>query len=145
MIWAWMETSRAETGSPRARHGRLHREGPGDADPLALASRELVGVAPGHSRQEPRVAEELLNAGLPCRALGHDAVHGQGLRDDLAHRHPRVERAVRVLEDDLHLPPHGPELGWRGRRQVLALEKDGAAGQLLQLEHAAACRGLAAA
>ena len=45
MIWAWMETSSAETGSSAMISFGPQRERPGDADPLPLAARELVRVA----------------------------------------------------------------------------------------------------
>src|SRR6266496_1268350 len=125
--------------------GRLHGERARDAHPLALAPRELVRIALRHGGQEARVTEKLLDARLAGRAVGDDAVDGQGLGDHLAHRHARVERAVRVLEDDLHLPAYRAELGGRRGRQVLALEKDRTAGRLLELEDAPARGGLAAA
>ena len=45
MIWAWMETSRAETGSSHDDELGIQGQGPGDADPLALPAGELVRVA----------------------------------------------------------------------------------------------------
>ena len=38
------------------------------------------------------------------------ALGEQALADDVADRHPRVERPERVLEDDLHLAPERPQL-----------------------------------
>ncbi len=124
---------------------RLHGQRPGDADALALAARQLVRVPAGHGGQQARVAEQLVDprgAGGPVR---HDAVDGERLRDDLAHRHPRVERAVRVLEDDLHAPAHPAQLGVRELRHVPALEDHLAAGGRLEPEDGAAGGGLAAA
>ena len=88
MICAWIETSRA--------------------DPLALAPRQLVRIAQGHCGQEPGPVQERLHARLAGTPLGDDPVDAQGLGDDLADGHPRVERAVRILEDDLDTPPHRP-------------------------------------
>ena len=81
-------------------------------------------------------------AGAP---LGDDPVDAQGLGDDLADGHPRVERAVRILEDDLDPPPHRPQLDLSELRQVAALEDHLAAGRPLELEDAAARGRLAAA
>src|SRR5439155_1057906 len=89
---------------------RLHGEGARDAHALALAARELVRIAPGHGREQAGVAEQLLDPRLPGRAVGDDAVHGQRLGDDLSHGHSRVERAVGVLEDDLHLASYRARL-----------------------------------
>ena len=47
--------------------GRLHRQRPGDADPLALAPRELVRVAAGVLGQEPDAAEEVGARAPPAR------------------------------------------------------------------------------
>ena len=53
-----------------------------------------------------------------CPALDRcaDAVHGERLGDDLADGHARVERRVRVLEDELHLAAE--------RLEGLALERE---------------------
>src|SRR5262249_56138797 len=78
-------------------------------------------------------------------AVGHDAVHAERLCDDLPHRHARVQRAVGILEYDLHLPPHRAQLGGRSGREILALEEDGPARGLLELEDTTPGGRLAAA
>ena len=62
-------------------------------------------VAVRVARVEADDVEQLADpdAAVAARA---DPVHDQRLADDVADRHPRVERRVRVLEDDLHLAPH---------------------------------------
>ncbi len=74
-----------------------------------------------------------------------DAVDQQRLAHDVARRHARVERGERVLEDDLHLPPVGPQLGLRQADDLLALDLDRARGRLDEAQHGAAGRRLAAA
>ena len=88
----------------------LERERPGDADPLALAAGELVRIAPGVVAAQADDLERVLDllVALPCRSL--IALGEQALADDVADRHPRVQRPERVLEDDLHPAAQRPQL-----------------------------------
>src|SRR5262249_54090614 len=74
-----------------------------------------------------------------------DPVHRQGFGNDLPHRHARIERAVRVLEDDLHLAADRPQIVVAQLREIAPLEDHFAARRALELENAAAGRRLAAA
>src|SRR5581483_9370067 len=76
---------------------------------------------------------------------GADALDDQRLAQDRAGPHPRVERGVGVLEHELDLPALPPVLPAAGRRQVLALEMDRAAGGRLQADDQPGDRGLATA
>ena len=67
------------------------------------------------------------------------------LFDDVAGAHARVERRVRILKDDLHVPPRLTHLRARQLKDVPAPEQDLAGRRLDQAEHAAAGRALAAA
>ena len=136
-ICAWIETSSAETGSSQTISFGAERERAGDADSLALAARELVRVAVREARVEADHVEQLADPDAPVLARA-DPVHDQRLADDVADRHARVERRVRVLEDDLHLAPHLAELLAAELRQLDALEPHRAGGRLQQLEHAVA-------
>jgi hypothetical protein len=144
MICAWIETSSAER-LVADDQGRLERERPRDADALALAARQLVRIAAAVLGQEPHLPEQLLHAGGPIRRLLDEAVDGERLAHDLAYGHPRVQRAVGVLEDDLDAPAHRPERRRRERGELLPLEAHRPAGRPLELENAAPCRGFAAA
>ncbi len=73
-----------------------------------------------------------------------DAVNDQRLHDQLADRHPRIERAERVLKDDLHPPPHPPHLRRLEAEEVDAVERDAARRRLRQPQHQPPGRGLAA-
>ena len=64
-ICAWIETSRAETGSSAMISFGLQRERAGDADALPLAAGELVRVAVVVLRVEPDDVHDLLH-GLAC-------------------------------------------------------------------------------
>ena len=100
---------------------RVERERARDPDPLPLAAGELVRVAVREARVEADDVEQLADPGGPVAAAA-DPVHDQRLADDVADRHPRVERRVRVLEDDLHVAPRTPEILAPERRQLRALE-----------------------
>jgi hypothetical protein len=84
---------------------RLDRQGAGDGDALPLAAGEFVGVARGMRFCE---ADELQQLAHPLLFLsGMQTVKPQRLFQHRADRHARIERAVGVLEDDLHLPAQG--------------------------------------
>ena len=88
MICAWMETSRADTGSSQMIIlGRII-ERAGDADPLPLSAGELVRVAVDVLGAETHGLEHHLAALLPLLARAH-AVDDQRLGHDLAEGHAR--------------------------------------------------------
>ena len=92
---------------------RLHDHRARDRDALALAAGEFVRIA----EAARRVDADLVERGddhFVARRLVADAVRDQPLLDDLVDRQPRAQRAVRILEHDLHLPPD--------RLQVLAAQ-----------------------
>src|SRR5262249_31994062 len=121
MTCARIETSSAETGSSQER--RLDGERPSDADALALAAGELVRGAPDGGRPQADEPEELLDAGHAIRARGK-TVQRQRLSKHLADCHARIERCVRVLENDLHGAAQGAHLLAAEREDVLVLEVD---------------------
>src|SRR5262249_9841608 len=74
-----------------------------------------------------------------------EVVDRERLADDLSDGEPRVERGIRVLEDDLHLAAHAPQLGVGEPAQVLALEANRAGRWSFEVEDGPAGRALAAA
>ena len=122
----------------------LDGERPRDPDALALTARELVRIAVRVLRQESHVGQQLAHAPGALRAVADDAVNGQRLGDDLPDRHPRIQRAVRILEDHLHLATDRTQRVLVERRQVASLEEDLTAGRPLELQDASAGRRLAA-
>ena len=54
----------------------------------------------------------------------------QGVGDGIAHRHPRIEGAERVLKDDLHEESGPSQLFATDAGNVDAVERDGAGGRL---------------
>ena len=121
----------------------LDRERAGDADALSLAARELVRVAALVPGREADLLEQLAHPRLLLGALG-EVMDLQGLADDLADRHARIQRSVGILEDDLHLAAEPPELGLVEVEHVLAVEAHRASGRLDQAQQHAARGRLAA-
>ena len=80
--------------------GRVYGKGSCDADPLALAATELVGVAVHHVGVEAHDLEQLLHPVLSLVAVAN-LVDDEGFFDYGANGHAGVQGAVRVLEDDL--------------------------------------------
>src|SRR5665647_2111321 len=123
---------------------RVERQGAGDADALALPARELVRVALGVLGAEPDGLEQLEDA-LLALGLGTDLVDLERLADDVAHAHARIQRGVRVLEDDLHVAAQPLHLRPRGSHDVDTLEGDRAGRRRDEPQHGAPRGGLAAA
>ena len=98
-------------------HRGIGGERTGDRDPLALAARELVREAPHRVRRQADDVEQLLDAGTARAAT--DPV--RDLRPD---RPARVERRVRVLEDELQPDERRRPRAPGQRRYSLALERD---------------------
>ncbi len=83
----------------------LDGQAPGDADALALAAGELVGVSMEHVWGQAALLHDLDGVVLLALAVLLEEVVGQQpLADDLTHRHAGVKGGVGVLEDDLHVP-----------------------------------------
>ena len=114
---ACTETSSADTGSSADDERRLERERAREADALPLAAAELVRVLRRRRRVEADELEQLPHARAPLGARA-DAVNDERLLDDRADAHARIERRVRILEDDLKMPPRAPQLARRQRAHV---------------------------
>ena len=83
----------------------FERDGPGDADALALAAGEgvRVALAPGGLKADRRRSSSATRR--VERPAARAPAMTQRLADDLAHGHARVERGERVLEDHPDLAP----------------------------------------
>src|SRR5205085_513881 len=92
--------------------------------PLPLTARELVREAVRVLGAEPDRAQELVDALLALDAARVEPVDLERLADDVAHRHPGVQRRVGILEDDLHLPPVLAHLAPLEASDVASVEDD---------------------
>jgi hypothetical protein len=95
-------------------------------------------------RRQPDLLEQPAHARLGFVAAG-DAMHQQRLHDRVAHRHARVERGERVLEDELDVAAQRLHVLLGQLEDVAAVELDGAALALDQAQQRAAGGRLAAA
>jgi len=108
MIWAWMDTSSAETGSSQNDQARLQRERRAMPSRCCCPPENLVRVFAHRVPVQPDSIEQLLD---PRRALGRRDVPklSSGSPTDGSRAHPRVQRRVGVLNQDLHAPAEGAE------------------------------------
>src|SRR5690606_13967731 len=115
---------------------------------LALAAREAVRIAVEIARVEADHAHQLLDH-LAAPGGVADVVDDQGLADDVEHGHARVQRAERILEDELHPPAELHQLLLLERQHVddgaAVVEQDATGIGRVGAHHHLAERGLAAA
>ena len=145
MICAWIDTSSADTGSSQIDQLRSQRQRPGDADPLPLAAGELGREPVVVLRVEPDQLHQLLHAALALvgRRRCRGSTNGSPMIEpDPA---PRVQRAVRVLEDHLDVPAQRAHLPAGQRGDVVAVEHHRPRRQVVEPGEAAGQRRLAAA
>jgi hypothetical protein len=92
-------------------------------------------------------AVQLHEVGKLVHPRGHLGVagnlHHERPSDDLPHRHPRVERGLRVLEHHLEASPRPAQLPGAERGEIHAVEPHGPRGRLDQAQRAAQGRALA--
>ena len=110
----------------------LDGERAGDADALSLAAGELVRVALrmlGAAARPPRAARERARSArraCRCRAPASAPAGCRWIG------HPRVQRRIRILENDLQVAPHPAHLVARQPGDVLPLEAHRTAARLEQ-------------
>ena len=115
-----------------------------DPDPLALPAGELVRVAAGVVIFESDFLEGL-HHDLDPFPVGADAVDVQPFHHQFSDRHARVERSIRVLEDDLHVAPHGFQCLALQAQHVRPVENHRTGSRFDQAQHGAPHRGFPAA
>ena len=125
---------------------RLDGQRPGDADPLALAAARIRADSGAHDRgsrptvrssSATRVVDGLRGPGQPMQP--------QRLGQDLGHRHGRIQRRVRILEDHLQRAPPRAQRRRVELAEVLALEQHPPGRRLDQPQQQPPERRLAAA
>jgi hypothetical protein len=105
----------------------LHRQGSSNAYALALAATELMRITHRLGGIQPDVPQELVYLILALGAIPCEAMHIEGFTNALSDRHARVQRSMRILENNLNLATHSAQ--WRAGkfRDVLAVKNDLAA------------------
>ena len=105
----------------------LHDERAGDDDALALPAGQLVRVAEREvgGRSKARASEGLAGPAVALGASMPMPVDDERLGHEVADRLLRVQRLVRVLEDELDPPPVVPQLACAPQvADVLPVEGD---------------------
>ena len=87
----------------------------------------------GEGRIETNSLKQLVDPG-PTLVLISYSVDDERFADDGFDRHPRIQRRVGILKDDLHTCSHATQLIFAERSQILPLEVDDAFGRLVQLK-----------
>ena len=126
---------------------RLDGECARDRDALALTARELVRILVRYllRRHETDGLEQLVHALVDLRRRD-DVVDAQRPRDVVSHGLDRVQRAERVLEDELNLRAVTEDvLAPAHLRDVFVPEEHGAGGRVVQPCDESRHRALAAA
>jgi hypothetical protein len=106
--------------------GRVEGDGARDGDPLGLTAGQLPGpsgAVSGQADQLEHLADPAAPGGPVARFVGEER-----LLDQVPYPPLRVQRAERVLEDHLQVPPGLEQPGAAQRDQVGAAEDDRARG-----------------
>jgi len=86
---------------------RLHGQGAGDADALALPTAKFVGVAIHVLGFQPDFGEQFGDTVAAVFLGKFGEVYLEGLADDVKNGEPGVERVERVLKNNLHPAAEG--------------------------------------
>ncbi len=100
-IWAWTETSSAETGLIRNQESWLGGQGTSDGNPLTLSAAESMGKAALVRRSQPDHLQQFAHAVIDRPSLSHLMKH-EWLADDVADVHARVQGREGILKDHTH-------------------------------------------
>jgi hypothetical protein len=122
---------------------RVEHQRPGQTDPLPLTSGELVWVPLDGVRRQPYLVQCQPDS-LVLLSPSTLTLDLQGLSQDLADPHPRVERVERVLEHQLHVAACHPQRLAAKRVDVTVVVPDLPAVGLLESDEHPRQRGLAA-
>ncbi len=107
---------------------------PGDADALAAASVQLVGIYVRHPLRQTNRVHELRHPAVILLPAGAGLIDPHGFADDIRHPHSGIDGGVGVLEDDLHLPAQLLELLLGGLGNILPVIEDRPIRPLQQVE-----------
>jgi hypothetical protein len=115
-----------------------------EADALPLPAGQLVRIAVAQLRAQANGVEDRGN-GRVERASFRDSMQAHGLADDVADRHPRIERRIRILKDHVQLAPERAHPPAREVGHVGAVHDDAPLRRFGQAHHAIRDGRLAAA
>ena len=102
---------------------RLHRNGAGNGDALALATGKFMRIASRMFGLQTNLLQEARNTGGPLIGW-HDLMQHQGFGQKIPDRHARIERGEGVLENQLRLAAHGAQVLRIKACEIIALKHD---------------------
>src|SRR5258706_8639909 len=94
-------------------------------DTLALPTREFVRIAVFHLHAQTDLRQDSVDARGARLPVAADAERDHPFLDDVQDAHSWIERAVRILKDDLKIAAPTPQFSGRQRRQIDAAEIHG--------------------
>ena len=102
--WAWMDTSSADRLVAHNEFG-VERQGAGNSDPLSPPAVQLMGVGVDQAAGQAHHIHHFQHFFLDLVLFlgGVHTLDQQRRGDGLGDCHPRVQRGVGVLENDLHI------------------------------------------
>jgi hypothetical protein len=116
-------------------------QSPGNSDSLALTTRELMRITSCMGGLETDQLQHLGNPNMTFILRRH-SMDPQALGDRLTDRAPRIEGAVGILEDHLHLAPNPEKVLSVEVSDIGAVEIDRSRGRLQQPHQHPTKRGL---
>jgi hypothetical protein len=123
---------------------RLDREGPRDADPLALAPAKLMGKSAALTRIESYIDQQSANPFAPRRSAAGEPVNIECFADDLLDGQAGVKGTGGVLKDHLEMSTLLPQrLALEGQK-IMTVESNPACDGFDEPDDRAAKRGFAA-
>lgn len=123
----------------------LQRQGPGDADPLALSAGKAVRIAVGGIAGQSHALQQFGNGGTRLLCGSGEAVDDKRFRYDARDLHARIERRIGILQDDLHARTQASQRLATEMGNVLAAEDNPALRSGNAAEHRTADGRLAGA
>ena len=107
----------------RDEHAGVKDERASEADALPLSAGQLVRIAIPQLAAQADGVEHRRDGRVERAALG-ESMQPHGFADDVADRHPRIERRVRILKDHVKVTPERAHLPSRKMGHVGAVHDD---------------------
>ena len=103
-----------------------------------------MGIPPFDLWRQADLGEQCINALLAVRSASAQTQCQQTFFQRVADAHPRIQRSIRVLKNNLHIASPGTQGLAIQRQKIAAAQNDLATGRRHQPQQALAHRGLAA-
>src|SRR5437763_16030703 len=95
----------------------MQRQRSRNSDALALASAEFVGI-PVHDRRLQAHSFQQFRDTMFAFRSARNGMDREGFSDNGSDRHSRIKRRIRILKNDLHIPPQAAKSRGSKRKYV---------------------------